>query len=197
MATGMECVKEPAETHELADAQAGDPGAFCRLIRPHEKRLYRQALALCRDEDAAEDLVQQTLVEAWKSIGRYDRTCRLSTWLCAILLHRHHKMLRAARRWPIPWAKLLPWQQSDLLDASQSLASRDLSPDQALQQSERAAQARAALDSLPGKHRQVIWLRYFEDASLLEMAAALGCSVGTVKSRLHHALEKLRKMNWR
>jgi len=47
---------------------------------------------------------------------------------------------------------------------------------------------------LPAKHRQVVLLRFFEDASLPDIAAVLGCSVGTVKSRLHHALEKLRKM---
>ena len=47
---------------------------------------------------------------------------------------------------------------------------------------------------LPDKHRQIMLLRFFEDASLPDMAAVLGCSVGTVKSRLHHALEKLRKM---
>jgi RNA polymerase sigma-70 factor (ECF subfamily) len=47
---------------------------------------------------------------------------------------------------------------------------------------------------LPEKHREIIQLRFFEDASLPDMAAVLGCSVGTVKSRLHHALEKLRKM---
>ena len=47
---------------------------------------------------------------------------------------------------------------------------------------------------LPEKHREIIRLRFFEDASLPDMALILGCSVGTVKSRLHHALEKLRKM---
>ena len=50
------------------------------------------------------------------------------------------------------------------------------------------------MESLPEKHRQVVLLRFFEDASLEEIAGALDCSVGTVKSRLHHALEKLRRM---
>ncbi len=61
-------------------------------------------------------------------------------------------------------------------------------------QNETAARLRQYLELLPEKHRQVILLRFFEDASLPDMAAVLGCSVGTVKSRLHHALEKLRKM---
>ena len=61
-------------------------------------------------------------------------------------------------------------------------------------QNETGAWLRQCLERLPDKHRQVILLRFFEDASLPDMAAVLGCSVGTVKSRLHHALEKLRKM---
>ena len=61
-------------------------------------------------------------------------------------------------------------------------------------QNETADRLRQCLELLPEKHRQVILLRFFEDASLPDMVAVLGCSVGTVKSRLHHALEKLRKM---
>ena len=61
-------------------------------------------------------------------------------------------------------------------------------------QNETGGRLRQSLESLPDKHRQVIPLRFFEDASLPDMAVVLDCSVGTVKSRLHHALEKLRKM---
>ena len=63
-----------------------------------------------------------------------------------------------------------------------------------LAQNETSAWLRQCLELLPDKHRQIILLRFFEDASLPDMAVVLGCSVGTVKSRLHHALEKLRKM---
>jgi RNA polymerase sigma-70 factor (ECF subfamily) len=59
---------------------------------------------------------------------------------------------------------------------------------------EKAAQIRAAIDTLPPKHQQVVCLRFYEEASLAEIASALGLSLGTVKSRLHHALKKLRQM---
>src|SRR3954469_70308 len=81
----------------LALARQGDAPAFCRLVQPLEARLLRQAIALCRDPSAAEDLVSETLGEAWKSLLAYNETCRLSTWLYAILLHRYQKSLRAAR----------------------------------------------------------------------------------------------------
>ncbi len=56
-----------------------------------------------------------------------------------------------------------------------------------------ADKLRQAIETLPEKHQRVILLRFFEDASLTDIAALLGCSVGTVKSRLHYALEKLRE----
>lgn len=59
---------------------------------------------------------------------------------------------------------------------------------------EKVAQIRAAIDTLPPKHQQVVCLRFYEEASLAEIASALGLSLGTVKSRLHHALKKLRQM---
>jgi RNA polymerase sigma-70 factor (ECF subfamily) len=68
-------------------------------------------------------------------------------------------------------------------------------PDHAFETREEAALIRKCVESLPPKHQQVIFLRFYTEDSLEGMAAALGCSVGTVKSRLFHALEKLRKMN--
>ena len=67
-------------------------------------------------------------------------------------------------------------------------------PDEAMALSERAALLRLCLERLPQKHRDVIFLRFYVNESLEGIAAALNCSVGTVKSRLFHALENLRKM---
>ena len=68
-------------------------------------------------------------------------------------------------------------------------------PDQAAQLCEQAASVRTCIRALPTKHQQVVYLRFYVDDSLEGIAAALGCSVGTVKSRLFHALDKLRGMN--
>src|SRR2546426_12702988 len=86
----------------LAQARQGDAPAFCLLVQALEARLLRQAISLCHDMSGAEDLVSETLVQAWKSIGAYNESCRLSPWLYSILLHRHQKCLRAARSRPIP-----------------------------------------------------------------------------------------------
>jgi RNA polymerase sigma-70 factor, ECF subfamily len=176
----------------LTRARAGDSSAFCRLAIEHEARLLQQACGLTRDQSAAEDLVAETFVEAWRSFGRYNGTCRLSTWLFSILLHRHQKALRRARSRPVSFAALPVAEAEERRQAQENLPATGPSPaEQALQQ-ETADKLRAAVASLPDKHQQAILLRFFEDASLPEIAAVMGCSVGTVKSRLHYALEKLR-----
>ena len=178
----------------LSRARQGDAQAFCLLLEPLQTRLLRPAAALAGALSAAEDLVSETLVEAWKSLSRYNETCRFSTWLYAILLHRHQKSLRRARSRPISLAPLAATEDQELRDQQENIPGPDLSPAEAAAQSEAPFQLKQCIERLPEKHRNVILLRFFEDASLPDMAALLGCSVGTVKSRLHHALEKLRKM---
>jgi RNA polymerase sigma-70 factor, ECF subfamily len=177
----------------LTRARAGDSAAFCRLATEHEQRLVQQACGLARDPSAAEDLVAETMVEAWRSISRFNGACRFSTWLFSILLHRHHKALRRARSRPIPWAALPSAEADEHRQAQENLPAAEPSPAEQAMRREAADRVRNAVAELPDKHQQVILLRFFEDAPLQEIAALLGCSVGTVKSRLHYALEKLRE----
>jgi RNA polymerase sigma-70 factor (ECF subfamily) len=81
----------------LVQARTGDVRAFCQLAEPLQTRLFQQAMALCGDPGTAEDLVSETLIEAWKGLARYNETCRFTTWFYAILLHRHQKEVCPAR----------------------------------------------------------------------------------------------------
>ena len=168
--------------------------AFCRLIEPLETRLLRQAAALTNDLGAAEDIVSETRVRAWKYLARYNETCRFSTWLYAILLHCHQEAARRARSRPSSLARLPFADAVELHRQQENAPSSAPTPSAVAVQNETALQLIRCIEMLPEKHREVIQLRFFEDASLPDMASVLGCSVGTVKSRLHHALEKLRKM---
>ena|SRR5438105_1453969 len=177
----------------LSLAQEGDADSFCQLCRVHESRLLRQAIALCGDATLAEDLAQDTLFEAWKCIRRYNGQCQFFTWLCAILLNRCRNHRR--KKGPIAFSLLHRGdhdQVENLLDGATDGGS---SPDQLAEISEQAALLQECIGRLPEKHRQVIYLRFYVDQSMEGIAAALGCSIGTVKSRLFHALEKLRAMN--
>jgi RNA polymerase sigma-70 factor (ECF subfamily) len=185
---------EISETRSLLDqARAGDPEAFGEICRVHGTRLLRQAVALCGNLTLAEDLAQDTLAEAWKGLCRYNGRCQFFTWLCAILLNRYRNVLRGNRLRPAatPGAR----DQDEFEKHTGNLADHAALPDQAVELREQAVLVRQCIQALPAKHQQVIYLRFYVDDSLEGIAAALGCSVGTVKSRLFHALEKLRKMN--
>jgi RNA polymerase sigma-70 factor (ECF subfamily) len=177
---------ETPETKSLLDqARAGDTEAFCELCRAFETRLLRQAMTLCGNPALAEELAQETLVEAWKDLRRYNSRCRFFTWVCAILVHRHRNALRRKPLLPLP---------ARPEDPAAQWADDCAGPDQAASLREEALLVRHCVQALPFKHRQVIHLRFYADDSLAEIAAALGCSIGTVKSRLFHALDRLRRM---
>ena len=185
---------ETSDTRSLLDrARAGDTEAFCGICRIYETRLWRQAIALCSDASLADDLAQDTLVEAWKCLHRYNGRCQFFTWLCAILLNRCRNTVRAKR--PVPLSSLAGHDRKEFQNSIDNLADQDSAPDQAAQLREQAILVRNCIQALPTKHQQVIHLRFYVDDSLEGIAAALGCSVGTVKSRLFHALHKLRGMN--
>jgi len=184
---------EISDTRSLLDqARAGDAEAFGEICRVHETRLLRQAVALCGNLTLAEDLAQDTLVEAWKCLRRYNGRCQFFTWLCAILLNRYRNALRANRLRP---ASTPGAREQDEFEKQTNLPDHAAPPDQAVELREQALLVRQCVQALPAKHQQVIYLRFYVDDSLEGVAAALGCSVGTVKSRLFHALDKLRKLN--
>jgi RNA polymerase sigma-70 factor (ECF subfamily) len=177
----------------LEQARRGDADAFCELCGSLQTRLLRQAISLCGNASLAEDLAQETLIEGWKSLKRYNGRCQFFTWLCAILLNRHRNVLRKERS--LPTSTLSRLQQDHSENRAGQLADPEPLPDEVVERREQALLVHQCIRALPQKHQDVIYLRFYVDDSLEGIAAALGCSLGTVKSRLFHALEKLRSMN--
>ncbi len=170
----------------IARARGGDVEAFSRLMEEQQSRLLGQALIFCRDAHLAQDLVQETMLAAWKSFSRFDGTCRLFTWLYVILLRQHQRAQGwFARRLPPP----TPEQTAAAVRSALSFT-----PAAAGLERRESEQLRRLVAQLPERHRDVIRLRFYAEASEAEIAATLGISPGTVKSRLHYALEKLRRI---
>lgn len=185
---------ESPDTRSLLElARAGDAEAYGGVYRAYSTRLLRQAMALCGNAVLAEELAQDTLVEAWKYLHRYNGRCEFFTWLCAILLNRYRNSLRKKRLWP--FSMLVRQEQDEFINAVEKLPDNNSLPDEVAELREQTALVRQCIATLPVKQQQVIFLRFYVDDSLEGIAAALDCSVGTVKSRLFHALDKLRGMN--
>lgn len=174
---------QPPDSELLRRAQNGEAGAFGQMVELHAQPVWRCARVLCGDDHEAEDLAQETFVEAWRSLQRFDGRARFSTWLYGILRHRFLKSRRKRR----------PVIEEDVERTGRP--SREAEPLAAAVQAEEATLVLAALAVLPDEHRAVLELRFYADASLADIATLLGCPLGTVKSRLHHGLEKLRRGN--
>ena len=170
----------------IALACSGNLEAFSRLMEELQPQLMAQALAFCGDHQRAQDLVQETMIAAWKSLPRFDGSCRFFTWLYVILLRQHQRALGwFSRRLPLATLE----QQAAACRLEPSTTGKAENTDAV-----EAELLRAMLTALPARHREVVRLRFYAEASEAEIAAALGISVGTVKSRLHNALKKLRLM---
>lgn len=163
----------------LADAIAhGDQGALRSLIERESARLVRQCARIVGDADDAQDVVQETFMIAYRSIGAYRGEGALGAWLSRIALRLAFRMRRSQARL-VPIGDHAPFPPGH--DPSTALAG--LLASEAI---------RAAIELLPDAHREVVMLHYFGELTLDEIAAATGRPPGTVRSNLHRALKRLR-----
>lgn len=176
----------------ISQARSGDTEAFDALCREHGDRLLRQAIGLCGEVDTAEDLVQETFIEAWRCLPRFHGGCRFFTWLCSILIHRHWNLRR--KKWPLAFSLLFRNEGEVAENYLAQIPDPGRSPTVEIEHAEQAVRVWRSLEKLPPKQREVVHLRFYAEDSLEGIAVAVGCSVGTVKSRLFNGLEKLRQM---
>jgi RNA polymerase sigma-70 factor (ECF subfamily) len=170
------------EEQLVAALQGQDPGAVQELVNACGDRLLRSAYCLCGNETEAQDLVQDTFLQALRSVHRFQGRSTVYTWLHAILLNLTRHYHRDRQR----------MVYDDEL-AGREAAPADESPG-SLDTGAAASALREALHRLSPAHREVIILRYYEDLKIHEIAGHLGLSAGTVKSRLHYAIGELQKI---
>jgi len=170
-----------SETDWIASARQGDVAAWEGLVGGHQDAVFRLAYLLLADADEAEDVAQEAFVRAFQALDRFDASRPLRPWLLGITANLARNRRRSAGRY---WAAV----QRLFREHPEPPASVE---DTSLQRLE-SKQLWQAVQRLGPADQQVIYLRYFLDLPEAEMAAALQVAPGTVKSRLHRALNRLR-----
>lgn len=156
-------------------------GIMARLL-PYRERLFRLALAQLRNASDAEDAVQETLIKAERSAKAFRSESSEYTWAVRILINHCHdvqrKIARRAKR---------EFSDEALGNRSAQVADARAIPEQNIELSEVSRHLMEAVDELSENYKQLILMRYFEELSYEEIAAALEINLGTVKSRMNQA----------
>ena len=160
---------------------------FAERVKPHLDALYRTALRMTGEGSAAEDLVQETFLKAYRGYGQFEPGSNFKAWLFTILTNAYINDYRRRSRAPVvtDFAEVEPEGETE---------SPHFSSDDVERLADRLGDAaKRALDRLPPEHRLVFLLSTFEDLSYKEISAALAVPIGTVMSRLFRARAVLRR----
>ncbi len=167
----------------VAAARSGDEHAFAELVRAHSPRVRRVLVRITGSPDSAQDVLQDALVRAWRSIGRFEGRSSFFTWLTRIAINESYRSMRRSE--PVVLA---------LDDAvGERIPSWGSQPDEVFESREFLQAVAAALDRLPEDYRAAVVLRDVEGFSTADAALALGIEEGALKSRLHRGRMALRR----
>ena len=182
----------PTDRELVERCQRGDLDAFGALVNRYRQRVYGLAYGMVRNEPDALDLSQETFVKAWQAIRGFRKNASFYTWLYRITTNLCIDLVRKRDRRPT-----VPLEEAEDLPADAGLEiapSNQPLPTDEVQRRELRGQIDAALRELSAEHRAVIQLREFEGLDYGQIADAMGCSIGTVMSRLHYARKHLQKL---
>ena len=174
--------------------QRGDALAFEELVRRYSGRLLRAARRILMSEEDARDAVQDAFVAAFRAVGAFEASARLSTWLHRIVINASLMKLRTRRR--KPEEDIEQYLPRFLEDGHQTPPSEPWTEpaDAMLEREELRRLVRASIERLPESYRTVLVLRDLEELSTEETAEMLGASPNAVKIRLHRARQALRTL---
>ncbi|MGH8101944.1 MAG: RNA polymerase sigma factor [Chthoniobacterales bacterium] len=166
---------DASECEQYQAAIKGDRDAFEMIIRTHSRTLFAIAYGILQNREEAEDVVQDSLIRAWKTLWRVRDPQKFPAWLATIARHRAHDIFRKRRTVPFPHETV----ETDEKETSDT--------------TELDRQLHSALADLPEIHRAALTLRYFEEMDYHTIENTLGLSNGALRGILGRALASMRK----
>ena len=183
-----------SELDLVKQCQAGQTEAFDQLVNRYRSRVFAMIYNMVHNEQDAWDLAQDSFVKAWKSIKRFRGQSSFYTWLYRIVMnvtidHARKKQIKGAGTEFNDEVKL-----GEIEPGARTAPRSEPLPHRQMERSEIRARIDAAIAQLTPEHRAVILMKETEDMQYHEIAEALGCSIGTVMSRLFYARKRLQNL---
>jgi len=171
---------------------AGDQRAYALLVTKYQRRIERLIGRMVRDVDLVEDIAQETFIRAYRALHQFRGEAQFYTWLYRIAVNTAKKALVELKRNPVISENALRGasEEDETSSVGNELTS-DETPETVLAAKEIAATVNAAMEALPDDLRQAVTLREIEGLSYEEIAEAMNCPIGTVRSRIFRAREAI------
>jgi RNA polymerase sigma-70 factor (ECF subfamily) len=191
---GAEAPESDPDGDCVARVLGGDRDAFREIVERYQGRVFRLAMTLLKNREDATDIAQEALVRAYTHLQSFKGDSRFATWLYKIVNNLCVDLLR--RRRTAPQEEFDEEQRSPDDNIAPGLISGHLqgNPQGQLLRQELGKRLQAALETLPGKHREILWLREVDGLTYEELSEVLEIPKGTVMSRLFHARVKMQKV---
>jgi RNA polymerase sigma-70 factor (ECF subfamily) len=179
---------EQSDLELVRRVQRGERGAFDLLVLRYQHRVVKLVARLLRDPTEAEDVAQEAFVKAYRAIGSFRGDSAFYTWLYRIAVNTARNTMASRQRRPLDY-------EADLSESEQSVVESRMrhgdTPEAAALSEEIHQTVNRAVEDLPEDLRTAIILREIEGLSYEEIAAAMDCPVGTVRSRIFRAREAI------
>lgn len=170
---------------------AGDQRAYGLLVLKYQRRIQRLVGRMVRDVDLVEDIAQETFIRAYRALHQFRGDAQFYTWLYRIAVNTAKKFLMDLKRNPTVSDRAGGFTDDDETSAPQYEPTTDETPESVLAAKEIGAVVNMAMDALPEELRQAVVLREMEGLSYEEIALAMDCPIGTVRSRIFRAREAI------
>jgi RNA polymerase sigma-70 factor, ECF subfamily len=167
----------------LTEVALGKMDAMERFYLMHQRTVYRYALSRLSDPFDAAEILNDVMLEVWRCAGRFEGRSAVSTWLLGMARYKIIDRLRARGRQVTTGAEELPEEVEDLSPTGERV----------LEKTQEDQRMRQCIDKLGPNHREVVHLAFYEEWNQEQIAEFMQCPPGTVKSRMYHAKEALKK----